>query len=147
MFKISTGLRNYILATGSLSAGLTLGFINIYAGTEPLTADASIGAATLLCTVSVDGGATGLTFEAVPAAGVLSKSTTEAWKGTNAATGTASFYRFVAPGDTGVESTTERRAQGTVGILNADLLLASVSLIISQEQRVDFYAIGMPASA
>jgi len=144
-FKISTGLRDHMLATGSLKAGIDGGVIRIYSGSEPSDADAALGAAVLLCTISDNGGGGGISMDTTPASGILSKAPAETWKGTNAATGVASFYRFSSLTDGGLLSTTEKRAQGTVGTLNADLLLADVNLTISQEQRVDFYSIGMPA--
>lgn len=142
--KASTGTRNYLLDTGSLKAAFNLGFIKIYAGTVPATADASIGAATLLCTISVNGGGTGLTMEASADSGVLEKNASETWQGTNAATGTATFYRHVAPGDTGASSTTERRLQGTVGLAGADMNLSDVDLTASAVQSLDYYVVALP---
>lgn len=146
MFKISTGLRNHMLATGSLASGLNGGVIKIYSGAEPSDADAALGAATLLCTISLNDTGSGINFEATPVSGVLSKAAAEVWLGTNADTGTATFYRFASITDSGLSSTTEKRVQGTVGTLNADLILASTTLTAAQEQRIDFYAVGMPAS-
>ena len=146
MFKISTGLRNHLLTGGALSAGLGGGVIRMYSGTEPATADASIGTATLMVTISNNGAGTGISFEAAPVAGILSKLSTETWLGTLVANGTYSFYRFSAIADTGAESTTEKRVQGTIGILNEDLIVASLTKVATDEQRIDSYAIGMPAS-
>jgi len=50
----------------------------------PATADAALGSATLLCTVSVSGGGTGLNMDTTPSSGVLTKAAAEAWYGTNA---------------------------------------------------------------
>ena len=44
--KASTGLRNAMMTTGSLKSRLDLGFIKIYAGTVPATADDTLGSAT-----------------------------------------------------------------------------------------------------
>jgi len=104
-FKFSTGFKNAVLVTGSVSGTLTDGFINIYAGDVPADANASIGAATLLCTISDNGGVDGLDFEAAAVDGVLSKLSSQTWKGENAATGTAAFFRYVMTGDTGGSST------------------------------------------
>lgn len=144
-FKISTGLRNHLLATGSLKDGLDGGVIRIYAGSEPADADASIGGATLLVTISNNGAGTGITLDGTPSAGVISKATGETWKGTNAASGLATFYRFSALADTGALSTTEIRVQGSVAAVGAELNLANPTLTASSEQRVDTYVIGMPA--
>ena len=147
MFKISTGLRNHLLTGDDLAAALNGGVIRMYSGTEPATADAAIGAASLMVTISNNGAGTGINFETTPANGILSKATAEVWLGTLVASGNYSFYRFSALADAGAESTTEKRVQGTIGILNQDLLVSSVSKTIGDEQRIDSYAIGMPASA
>ena len=152
-FKLSTGMRNHLMATDDFAAGVNGGLIKIYGSPTsqaaadaliPATADAALGSATLLCTVSVSGGGTGLNMGTVPSSGVLTKATAEAWYGTNVASGYASFYRFAATADDGTLSTTAKRCQGTVGILGADLIVASAYLTLGQQQRIDSYAIGIP---
>jgi len=142
--KVSTGLRDYMLATGSFKDAMDLGFLKLYSGTEPATADASIGAAVLLCTISVSGGGTGLTFEAVPVSGVLSKESSEAWQGSIVASGTCSFFRFVAAGDTGVLSTTEKRLQGAVAAIASDLNLSNVVLTSPAIQTINHFNVALP---
>jgi len=146
-FIVSTGLRHHLLVTGSLKAGLDGGVIRIYSGTVPIDGDAAIaGGNTLLCTISDDAAGTGITLDGTPSGGVITKDVTEVWRGVNAATGTASFFRFSALADALGSSTSEKRLQGTCGVLNADLLLASVSLVATEEQRIDSAAFGMPSS-
>ena len=53
--KRSTGLRNYMLATGSFKQAIEGSVLSIYAGPVPPTADAPITGATLLCTISAGG--------------------------------------------------------------------------------------------
>ncbi len=143
--KASTGLRNAMLVTGSLRATMSLGFIKIYAGAVPADADASIGAATLLCTISNNSSGTGLTLEsAVAAAGVAEKTIAEVWSGVNGNTGTATFFRYVAPGDDGTLSTSQPRLQGSVGVSGAELNLSSVSLTSAATQTIDFFNIAQP---
>lgn len=145
--KISTGLRDGLLDTGSLKSILEDGFIKIYGGTVPSTADAALGGATLLVTISDAGGVGGLDFEAAAASGILAKASAQTWSGTNAASGTATFYRFVTAADDGTESTTQERIQGTVDIVGADLNLSSTSLTAAAEQTIDYYVLTLPASA
>ena len=129
--KVSTGLRTSMLnKTGeSLGASLDDGQIDIYAGAVPADADASIGAATLLVTISDNSQAivagTGLNFD-------------------TAATGVASFYRFVQQADGGASSTTDKRIQGTISTVGADLNLSSTSLVIAGTQSIDAFSITMP---
>lgn len=142
--KASTGLRNKLLDTGPLNSVLDLGFIKIYAGTEPATADAAIGAATLLCTISNNSTATGIKLETAASAGSIPKESTEVWSGVNVAGGTATFYRHVAPGDDGTLSTTQARLQGTIGTSGADLNLSSINLSNGATQTIDYYSVTLP---
>lgn len=142
--EASTGLRNQMLDTAALRDILDLGFIKIYAGTVPATADDALGGATLLVTISVSGGGTGLTFEAAAVSGVIEKKSSETWSGTNAATGTATFYRHIAVGDDGTSSTTQARIQGLVATAGAELNLSDTSLVSAATQTIDFYSIALP---
>lgn len=145
--KASTGIRNQILDTGSLKTIIDLGFINIYSGTEPTDADNAIGSAganVLLSTISIDGLGTGLSMDAAAATGILSKIPADVWKGTNGASGTATFYRHVAVGDTGTLSTTEPRLQGSIAVANAEMNFTSTTLSSGADQLVDFYSIAFP---
>lgn len=143
--KASTGLRNAMLVTGSLKSQLDLGFIKIYAGTVPTDADQSLGAATLLCTITKNGdGVTGLTIAATASAGAVAKFN-EIWSGTNATTGTASFWRFIKTGDTGTLSTTEVRLQGTAATSGSELVMTSTSLAGGAPQNIDYFTVALPA--
>lgn len=143
--KPSTGLRNAILASSSLKTALDGGEIRIYAGNVPASADAAIGSATHLCTIKNDGD--GITFDSAADAGVLSKNPAETWSGVNENTGTATFFRHVLSSDTGDESTTALRLQGTCAVAGADLNLTSVGLSSGATQTIDFYSVAMPAGS
>lgn len=131
MLKLSTGYRNGILGTSSAKALLDGGFIKLYAGATPTTADDALGGATLLATFSVNGGGTGLTFDA-PSNGILPKNPAETWSCTAVATGTPTFFRFVTPTDDGSTSTVFPRLQGSVGQVGFDLNLSNTSLVSGQ---------------
>ena len=117
--KLSTGLANKILTESSIKQALDGGEIRVYAGPVPPTADAAIGAATLLGTYKA-GGAAGLTLESSPSDGTLAKASAEQWTGNAVATGQIAFLRFVQPSDDGSESTTAVRLQLTAGLAGAD---------------------------
>lgn len=143
--KFSTGLRNGILATASVASQLNGGFLHIYAGAAPASADDDIGAATLLCTVSDNGTAAGVDFEAVAENAQLLKLASQTWKGANVESGTATFFRLVGASDTGAASTSEPRIQGSVGHAGADLNLASTALVATEEQIIDYFAVAVGA--
>lgn len=142
--KASTALRNNMLVTGSLKSQLDGGFIKIYSGTIPVDADASIGAAQLLCTISVGGVGTGLTLDATAALGTIAKAN-EIWQGVNTTTGTATFWRFVKTGDTGGTSTTEVRLQGNAAVSGSELVMTSVTLVQGATQTIDYFSVSLPA--
>lgn len=125
--QISTGLAAAVVGTSSLADTLDGGVINIYAGTPPPTADAALGGATLLCSIQ-EGGTNPLS--PVANGTKLVKPTGETWQGVNAATGTATFYRYVAAGDDGTASTSQVRVQGNVGLTNAsEMTLLDVDFV------------------
>lgn len=145
--QLSTGMRNHLLDGGSFKSALDGGLITIYSGTPPSSPDDVLSGNTLLCTVSLNGGGSGINFEASAVSGVLSKAAAETWQGTNAATGTAAFFRFTeSGGDPSLASTTEKRVQGTVAVAGADLNLSSVSLTSGATQDIDFFNVTLPAA-
>lgn len=143
--KTSTGLRNKLLDTSPLKTIFSLGFLEVWSGTVPTDADQSTSGATLLCRFSNNNTATGLTFASTAAAGAITKNLAETWSKAAAATGTATFYRFVAAGDTQALSTTEARIQGTVGVSGADLNLATLAFVAATVYTVDSYSLSIPA--
>ena len=125
--KLSTGLRDAMLNSGSLASVMEAGnggHIAVYAATtEPATADAAV-TGTLLLVITTSGIPTGTAGSTLllnaPTDGVMSKEAT-AWTGTAIATGVPKYFRHVATGDTGVLSTTQPRIQGDVGLVGAAL--------------------------
>jgi hypothetical protein len=89
---------------------------------------------------------TGITFASTASGGTIVKNSGEVWSGVNVATGTATFYRLVAAGDTGASSTTEARVQGTVATSGADLNLTSTSLTSAATQSIDYYSLTLPTA-
>lgn len=142
--KLSTGLVTALMGNSGMREALTGMHLYIYAGAEPASADASIGAATLLCDLSGNGDGSALAFDAAPADGILLKDATQAWQGTNLAGGTATFFRIATPADTGALSTTAVRIQGDVAVIGGNLNISSTTLTSGAPQTVEYFAIGMP---
>jgi len=141
--KASTGLRTHMLDSGPLKTALDGGFIRIFSGAIPDSADDS-ETGTLLCIISQSSSGAGLSFAATAANGMLVKESAETWTGVNVAAGEATYYRFVGPNDTGAASVYEARIQGTVGINGSDLNLSSTALALGATQTVDYYSIALP---
>lgn len=146
--QLSTGLRNKILDTSPLRTVLNLGFLSIYSnsGALPASADAALvgGTHVLLCRISNNNTATGLTLAAAAAAGVITKNLAETWSKAAVATGTAAFFRFEAVGDTGVLSLTEARIQGLCALAGGELNLATLALVNTTVYTVNNWSIALP---
>lgn len=143
--KVSTGLRNKVLDTGSMKSRITGMVMKIYTGAEPATADAAV-TGTLLCTVSDNATGAGLSFEAAAVDGVLAKLSSQVWKGVNAATGVAGYFRLANTSDAGSASTTEERIQGSVGQAGADLNLTNTTLTNGVDQPISYFVVSQPTA-
>jgi len=144
--KRSTGLRNYLLATGSFKGAMDGKIIKMFGGTIPDSADAAIGGATLLATITLNNdGTTGLTLAASAASGQITKNSSEVWEGLIVATGTATFFRMQTAADDNALSTTAVRVQGTIGLASADMLLSNTTLTSGNVRRINSFVASIPA--
>lgn len=141
-----------MLETGSVEAALTLGFLIIYSGSQPASAnDAASG--TRLATIAVDDGATGLTFDPIVTPGTLPKAAAETWSGTAAATGTAGWFRFnelvVNKAGTETASATGGASNvamdGSIAVTGGDINMSNVSVVSGALQSVTVFNIVQPA--
>ncbi len=125
--KSSTGLAAHLMVTGSAKSAFDGGFIKVYSGTEPTTADAAV-TGTLLWTISIDGDGTGLEFASSAVGRSLMPFEGDVWGGATTA-GTAGYWRLVAAGDDGTLSTSQKRIQGTCGMTaGSDLYMSNTTL-------------------
>lgn len=122
--RLSTGLADYINATGSVKAAFTNSVIHIYSGTQPATADAA-ETGDLLMILTESAGAfvsgapgNGLNMD-VSTGGVLAKAVAETWQGVGlaaAGVGTvAGYFRWYANTVVTGISTTAVRMDGAIG--------------------------------
>lgn len=138
--KRSTGLRNFMLGTGSFKQAMTGSVIKVWSGVAPASADAAIPSdAVLLLTYSLNGTGGGISFDSAPADGTLQKNPAEVWQGQIAASGTPSFFRLQPPNDTGVDSTTLSRMQGTVGLQEADMVVSALTWTAGDERKLNYF--------
>ena len=144
--RLSTGLRQALLGTADFQAEFNLSRIYIYTGSQPSSAnDAATG--TLLATITVNGGATGLTFDA-PVDGTISKAAAETWSGTAGAEGTAGWFRLSEAGDDPATlSTTISRVDGNIATSGANLNMSNTFVANGAVQTISSFAITLPASA
>lgn len=146
--RLSTGIRNKMLdggASGGIKGAFNLGFVAILTGAQPVGAD-SAATGTTLGIISVDGGGTGITFDAA-AAGVISKAAAETWRFTGLTEGTAGWFRLYAAGDTITNSSSSAaRIDGSIGTSGADLNLSNLAITAGQVNTADSFTITMPAA-
>jgi hypothetical protein len=153
--RISDALRTAALVTGSWKSRLDGGFIYMFSGTQPTSAeDAANG--TLLAVFSIDAlGVTGLTFTTGDNAGEMKKTVAEAWEATGLADGTARWFRFnrLNTNETTTRAEalaaaggTVERIDGSVGTSGSDLTAASVAIATSAPLTIDTLVVVQPAS-
>lgn len=144
MAKFSTGLRNAMMGSSGCKALLTGGTLRIFSGTSPLSADDAEDG-TLLMELTAGGTGAGLTF-AEPTDARLSKATGEVWM-TNSteASGTATYFRFVAAGDDPLDSSSSSiRIQGTVGEVASDMNVTDPEITSGEPWVLNHFRIGLP---
>jgi hypothetical protein len=144
--KISTGMVNHMMASGSVKSALDGGKLYLFAGPIPASADDATSGATLLCTITESDSGTGINFAAAAVDGVLDKASAETWQGTNAADGTCTFYRFSDSTDDPptAASGTAKRIQGTVGLAGFDMNLTNNVLVNGAVQNIDVFRLALP---
>lgn len=143
MAKFSTGLRDYINATGSVRDALADSVIQIYSGPVPASADSAItGSNILLCEVADS--VTGVfNFDSVSVGGIMTKPPTSVLLGNISASGTATFYRQVLPGDANAASTVAVRIQGTIGVAGTDMEITNTTLTAGGVQRLGSHTVAL----
>jgi hypothetical protein len=120
------------------------GFVKIYTGTQPASADEA-PSGTLLVTIYSDGSSAGLEFDDATS-GTLTKKATETWSGTAVQTGTAGWFRLQAPGDGEGASITDERMDGAIATSGAQLNMSSTSIVQGAVQTINSFSITIPAS-
>ena len=143
--KMSTALCNQLLDTNPIKTIFASGFVCLYSGPVPATADAGIitgtNTAVKQVVIGAPGPGTGITFNAAAAAGVIAKNSTETWNGTVANSATITFYRVVtaADDDTADSGLIYPRIQGTVGAGGADMNLADPALVAAAPFQMNYF--------
>jgi hypothetical protein len=79
-----------------------------------------------------------------PTNGVIAKAGGETVSGTGVADGAASYFRYVTSEDTGADSSTERRLQGSCGTAGADLEMTSIQIYTGQPNTQDGLQLTVP---
>lgn len=148
--RLSTKLRDNLAGTTGFASTFANGYIEIYSGTQPATADAAV-TGTLLGTVTLGSGAftpgvatNGLTFAAA-SGGAVSKS--GVWSFNGVAAGTAGWFRLKTNAEAvgGILSTTLARLDGSIAVSGADMNLSNIAISIGAPNTVDVFTWTQPA--
>ena len=136
----------------SINDLLKFGYIKIYVGTQPASADL-IETGALLVTITKDGaahntstGANGLEFNDDASGGKLTKLTGQVWKGSPASSGNAGWFRFYAQEGTEGASTTAIRFDGSVGLSGTELIVPTIVIATGTDFLITAFEIIVPAS-
>lgn len=147
-FRLSTGLRDAMLAGIGFKGAFDGGKIDIFSGSIPADADTDEGAGTKLITITVGAGAfpgAGVTFDA-PSGGSISGAAAETWQGVGLANGVSSWFRMYGPTVVTGDSTTAIRLDGTIGTSNADMIVSSVNVVLSATSTIGSSTFTLPAT-
>lgn len=148
--KHNPQLVNANLVTGSMKSLLDGGFLYIFNGPVPATANEAIdGASALVGKVTEsDDGTTALTFNGTPSNGVMFKAAAEAWQTEALLSTTMTFFRFCAdPTDNGegVGTSGQYRVQGTIGPDGTfDWIRANPTVTIGDPIDIDIFQYAIP---
>lgn len=148
--KLSTGLRTAMAGDTGFGATFGEGVIHIYSGSQPVSADSPV-TGTLLGIVTSDGlpfafgsATNALAFDAADA-GSISKST-DLWKFTGIANGTAGWFRLMGNASDALGSSlSSPRLDGSIGTSNADLNLSNISVVVGVPATIDVFTFTIPA--
>jgi len=116
---------------------------NIYTLPRPATADAA-ATGNRLVTITLSGGGAGLVF--TPSNnGVVEKPANAIWKGLNALTGTAAWFRFYEAEDNpATNSTVMARFDGSVGVSGTNMVVGSTSYTAGLETEITGFTYTAP---
>jgi hypothetical protein len=148
--RLSTGLRTELAGTSGLRDILQGGFLDIYSGGQPTSADAGETGVKLgrISTTSGINATDGLLF-GTALDGILSKGTagTTVWSGVVITTGVTGYFRFYGTASTALgASTTGKRIDGSVGVSGSDMVLANTSLVAGATLTIDTFSLEIPSA-
>lgn len=135
MANMSSGLKNWLLASGSFVSAFHLGVIELYSGAPPASADDPHPGA-LLGTITTDGlsftpgeAEGGLRFLSIPQAFAVTKFFTDSWIATITTTGTVGSWRLKTNDNiSNIQSSRLPRLDGVLGSEFNELFLPQTSV-------------------
>lgn len=141
--RLSTGMRDGMCGSSGLKELFEGGFIGIYSGGQPATADVA-ETGSLLTTISSSSGTAGITF-GTAGTGQLGKSS-GVWSGLIGTAGVAGWFRMYDAGHLLGTSGTAVRMDGNVGVSGSDMVLSNTSQVVGATLTIDQATFTEPAA-
>jgi hypothetical protein len=149
--RLSTGAREKMVSTLAIKELLDGGFMDIFTGSQPATADAVETGTKLVRISSASGTAATAGLRFGTSLGGILPITDPAWSGVVSPAGVAGWFRFYGTGGaSGVSGSTGTngtaiRVDGNVGVSGADLNLTHTSLSLDSTLTIKTFSITQPA--
>jgi len=142
--RFSTGARNGLAGTQGIYDLFNNGFIVLFTGSQPASADNTESGGALV-TISSSAGTSGLPF-GTAGAGAITKAASN-WSGTVGTGGIAGWFRLYANPFTTGSNGTAIRMDGNVGVSGSDMVVANTTLTVGATLTIDQFSLTIPASA
>lgn len=144
MLLVSTGFKSLLLGPQSFAQIFAGGELRLFAGGRPASANRAQGANLIGTVRRVDPLNTGLQFVLVDS--YVIKPPQDVWQLLAQTNGTVAWWRLVALGDTGTDSTTAARIDGDIGTAAApsDMTLSLVNFNANQALPIDSFLYTIP---
>jgi hypothetical protein len=147
--RLSTGLRSALLNNnGGFKELMNNGWLDIYTGSQPVSADAIETGTKLVRVSSTSGQAASDGCQFGTASSGILPLTTPAWSGTCLVAGVAGWARYYGSSGTGGAtgtSSTALRFDMNVGVSGADLVLSHTNLALDSILTIKTFNITQPA--
>ena len=151
--KLSTGLVNAMLDTGSFKSVMSYGVLYLFSGTQPTNADAAeTSSAIILLKVTDNSGAfvsgvntNGLLWDDA-VLNVISKVTSQVWAGAGIAVGAVGWFRFYANTIVTGASTSAVRFDGRISATGGggDIELSSTTIAVDATTTITTATFSIP---
>lgn len=141
--RLSSGMRTGLCGSSGLKELFEGGFIGIYSGGQPATADAA-ETGSLLTTISSSSGTAGITF-GTAGTGILPKSS-DVMSGLVGTAGVAGWFRMYDAAHLTGTSGTAVRMDGNVGVSGSDMVLSNTSQVVGATLTIDQATFTEPAA-
>jgi hypothetical protein len=142
--RLSTGARNGLAGSKGFEELFNGGFIGLFSGSQPASADNAEGGG-LLATISSSSGTGGIIL-GTAGGGIITKDAS-VMSGTCGTGGVAGWFRLYDSNKTTGSSGTAVRMDGNFGVSGSDMVAANTTLVAGATTTIDEFSLTVPANA